>query len=225
MGAERAVRIERWGRVGAHAGWADVFDAWERVQRDYWTHVPDDIGWWSSERANVSLLGHAIWKARGFSLQEYVDEKGVGADRFNGRPDMYALIKRRHYIIEAKQCWPRLRGHFVSTIRSSFELAAAAARLNGNKDGCRTAVTFASYVVPGSQLRNYEGLVRAVRASALDVRDHAPAGFRVDLFPHGIWRSSNRTKGVFHVQHHAGWPRDMPNRYYVGVSLLVGFLD
>jgi hypothetical protein len=199
-----------------------VFDAWGNVQRDYWTHVPDDIGWWSSERANVSLLGHAIWQSRGFSLQEYGDDKRVGTQRFRGHPDMYAMIKRRHYVIEAMQCWPRPRGDWRTAILTSFQRAARAAKQNDPINGCRTAMTFASYVIPSSQLAEHEALVRSVRHARLNLGDIAPAGFRVDLFPHGVWKSSKR---VFHVGRHAGWPRDMPNRFYVGVSVLVGFLD
>jgi hypothetical protein len=218
-----ALQVTPWGRSDLHSCWKRIFSEWEGVQFDYWSNVPEDIGWWSSERANVSLLAHAIWRAKGYSLQEYGDEKGLGAKRFRGRPDMYAFIRpRRHYMIEAKQCWPRPRGDWQAAIETSFGHAVEAAELNGAKHGCRMALTFASYVVPGNHIDAVDDLVAAVRRQSLRQHVRTKSGFRVDLFPHGRWRSA---KGTFDLRRHAAWSTAGRKRYYVGVTLLAGFLD
>jgi hypothetical protein len=219
-----ALQVTKWGRDQSHSCWKHVFSEWGRVQHDYWSNVPEDIGWWSSERANVSLLAHAVWRARGYSLQEYGDVKGSGTNQYRGRPDMYAyFLRSRHYMIEAKQCWPRLRGDWQAAIEASFDHAVHAAAENGAKHGCRVALTFASYVVPGNHIDAVDDLVAEVRRQPLRQHPRTKAGFRVDLFPHGKWNSAR--KGRFDVRRHTEWSAAGGKRYYVGVTLLAGFLD
>lgn len=217
------MQVTSWGANGPHSCWKRVFAEWERVQLEYWSNVPDDIGWWSSERANVSLLAHAIWRARGYPLQEYGDEKGRGANKYRGRPDMYAFLRPRHYMIEAKQCWPRPRGDWQKAVEASFRHAVKAAGENGAKHGSRVALTFASHVVPGNHIDAVDDLVSEVRRQPLRHHPRTRSGFRVDLFPHGHWNSAR--KGRFDVERHAAWSTAGGKRYYVGVTLLAGFLD
>jgi hypothetical protein len=218
-----ALQIRSWGHTRTHSCWRRVFKEWGQVQLDYWGNVPDDIGWWSSERANVSLLAHAIWRANGYSLQEYGDEKGRGVNRYRGRPDMYAFLRPHHYMIEAKQCWPRPRGKWQFKIKSSFAQAVKAADDNDRDDGCRAALTFASYIVPENHIHSAGDLVAAVLRQPLQPHKKTKSGFRVDLFPHGHWKSAR--KGRFDIRKHAEWSADGGKRYYVGVTLFAGFLD
>lgn len=199
-----------------------MFAEWGQVQLDYWSNVPKDIGWWSSERANVSLLAHAIWRAKGYSLQEYSDEKGTGVNRYRGRPDMYAYLKPNHYMIEAKQCWPSPRGDWQSKVTSSFDQAVGDADKNDPDDGCRAALTFASYIVPETHVGSADKLVAAIQREKLKPHKKTRSGFRVDLFPHGHWESA---KGRFDVRTHTEWSEGGSKRYYVGVTVLAGFLD
>jgi len=58
-------------------------------------------------------------------------------------------------------------------------------------------MTFASYVIPASQLGVARDKTAEILKDPLAITEKPPAGFRADLFPDGKWRGR---KGVFDLR-------------------------
>jgi len=65
----------------------------------------EDVPWWYSERSSLGLFGLAAWESGGVPLEEYSTKKGKRRGHWTGRGDLLISIKKRNYIIEAKQIW------------------------------------------------------------------------------------------------------------------------
>ena len=83
-----------------------AFKQWFSVMEKYckvgsW----DDVPWWYNERPLLSLFAAAVWNSGGIALEEYSISKSHKKERWSGRGDLYVKIKRKQYVIEAKQVW------------------------------------------------------------------------------------------------------------------------
>jgi hypothetical protein len=209
--------VEQWGQTRRHRGWHDALVAWAEVQRLYWERT-QDIGWWSSERASVSLLSNAIWRCEDAALQEYGDKKQTGAgELYSGRPDLYAVIQGQAYIAEAKQCYPLLVGSKNSgaLIETYLDKALKAARANQSPHGeSRVALAFASHCC--SYGKDASGAIESIRTRGLPfVQKLVPAGFAAHLLPVGRWPNFGIKDTLW----------EPSRRFYPGCSLIVGFLE
>src|SRR5438445_755881 len=77
------------------------------------THVANewsgiDAPWWYNERASLSVLAGAIWRAGGIAFEEYSEEKmyvhrhETGHKSYLGRCDLFFEIGSKEFIAEAK---------------------------------------------------------------------------------------------------------------------------
>jgi hypothetical protein len=75
-----------------------------------------DALWWYNERVSIGGFAGAVWKRGGIVLEEYSTEKfgnnGASTKTIKkaiGRGDMDFLLGNKHFTIEAKQCWSRMK--------------------------------------------------------------------------------------------------------------------
>ena len=64
-----------------------------------------DAPYWYNERATLSTLAAAVWKLGGIALEEYKAKKMTKREEWKGRVDLWFQLKRKMYVIEAKQHW------------------------------------------------------------------------------------------------------------------------
>jgi hypothetical protein len=83
--------LERWIDVNK-----DIASRWD------WTDCP----WWCNEQASVSTFAGAIWRAGGYALEDYSEEKTYRRSHYQGRCDLYFMLRAEDFVLEAKQCWP-----------------------------------------------------------------------------------------------------------------------
>ncbi len=98
-----------------------------------------------------------MWRVGGVVLEEYSTEKATRSrsghrarTRAFGRGDMAFRLGRRDYVIEAKQCWPRLgRPGALTLVRESLVAALGDVRRAYAEPGTRRlAVVFAAPRTP-----------------------------------------------------------------------------
>jgi hypothetical protein len=79
------------------------------MQRNLLKKITCDCLYWYNERANVGSLAAAIWKQKGFALEEYNSVKGFKNEKRDGRIDLFFSYKtpnkRIDCILEAKMLW------------------------------------------------------------------------------------------------------------------------
>ena len=142
-----------------------------------------DVPWWYNERASLSTLAGAVWRAGGIAFEEFSAEKLVHTARgkhrmnYSGRCDMFFEFGSREFNIEAKFGYsggtniggdprPRITGILD-------EARKAAGRLPVAKEQTRLAVAFITPYFT-HKFRNHEGLMicrwiektQAIRCSA-----------------------------------------------------------
>ena len=98
----RALRpiLERWLYLNASIG-------------SHWARYYDDCPWWYNERATLSFLAGAVWRAGGWAFEEFTAGKQAATTRSKpsvrtGRCDINFGVGDSEYVGEAKQCWPLL---------------------------------------------------------------------------------------------------------------------
>jgi hypothetical protein len=132
----------------------DVLWEWVALQERFarlenWKDVP----WWYNERASLSGFAGAVWRAGGLVLEEYITEKrdiSSAKDRkFQsvGRSDMYLVVSRSWFIVEAKQCWTRLQDEEPAE-EVHLALRAAEAEVGRAKTYGRERRLAAAFVAP-----------------------------------------------------------------------------
>ncbi len=68
-----------------------------------------DVPWWYNERANLSVLAGAIWRAGGLVFEEFLEEKrkitktGKLSMHYRGRVDLYFCFSGYQFIAESKR--------------------------------------------------------------------------------------------------------------------------
>jgi hypothetical protein len=107
-------------------GTTEIADQWKKCR---------DVPWWYNERAALSVLAGAIWRAGGFSFEEYSDQKrriGKRTRRFRalypGRVDLYFSWAGFDFIGEAKDTWSgfsQKNGHPAPRMTKCLKLACA----------------------------------------------------------------------------------------------------
>lgn len=94
------------GRKGM-SHWACVLEEWVLAIERY-TRIMggEDAPYYYNERANVSVLAGAAWKAGWVALEEFQSEKGYrNKAKTNGRTDLYFANDTSEEIVEAKFKW------------------------------------------------------------------------------------------------------------------------
>lgn len=129
---------------------------WEWValtERTVRSWAPDDVPWWYNERASLSVLAGAVWRAGGTAFEEYADKKSTpGRASRAGRVDLHMGLGARNFILEAKQTWSGAgRGNPATRIRRVLERAVADVRRAPSDGDKRLAAVFAVPEIPASQ--------------------------------------------------------------------------
>jgi hypothetical protein len=137
----------------------DLLWEWIAVQeRSIRLWEQKDALWWYGERTSLGGFAGAVWRSGGFVLEEYSTEKmrELGKARLaTGRADMDFAISGMKFMIEAKQCWPRLRakGSLMHRVKKAFDEATDDARHVPHRPSyMKLAVVFAA---PGSNQIDY----------------------------------------------------------------------
>lgn len=94
------------GRKGL-SHWACVLEEWMlSIERYTRIMCGEDAPYYYNERANVSVLAGAAWKAGWVALEEFQSEKGYrNRAKTNGRTDLYFANKTSEELVEAKFQW------------------------------------------------------------------------------------------------------------------------
>jgi len=86
----------------------------------------NDAPWCNTERSSLSVFAGSVWRANGFSFEEYSDEKRrflrkswKSSKPYSGRVDLYFNFSGKEFIVEVKQVWS---GYTVSRVNPCFRL-------------------------------------------------------------------------------------------------------
>jgi hypothetical protein len=83
--------------------WRTIMAEWQHVHRTYYLKSHYDKAWCFNERASVSMLSAAVWKAGGIAIEEYVTRKQHENETKPGRVDLWFKIgKNFAAVVEAK---------------------------------------------------------------------------------------------------------------------------
>jgi len=94
------------GRKGM-SHWPCIMEEWMLAIERY-TRIMnvDDAPYYYNERANVSVLAGAAWKAGWVALEEFQSEKGYkNKAKTNGRTDLFFANETAEELLEAKFKW------------------------------------------------------------------------------------------------------------------------
>lgn len=129
-----------------------VLHAWFEVMEKYLEGFDyTDCQWWYNERATLSSLAAAVWRAGGIALEEYCTEKGKKGDSWSGRCDLYFSLKTQGFACEAKQIWcavGRQAQPSLGKIKDALSTACSDARDLGKNEGRRLGICFAIPYLP-----------------------------------------------------------------------------
>jgi len=138
-----------------------VLQAWiDSVQQYVKLFEGYDLPYWYNERANVSVLAGAAWKAGFVALEEYQTKKTSQSNKepmavespkdkkgqqnyFQGRNDLYIGNQSHEWVIEAKVAYPDLSNaalrdpHLANQMESAIKCACEL-----NEDGMHLAALF-----------------------------------------------------------------------------------
>lgn len=127
---------------GILEGWVECIEKYI----DVWDG--DDLPYWYNERANVSILCGAAWRADVTAIEEYQSKKNDKGEDRNGRNDLYLADGKEIYIgIEAKVCYPDI--HKNETMKIDDALGAAIRDASKLKEQGRKVA--AVFIVPFSK--------------------------------------------------------------------------
>lgn len=137
-----------------------VIEEWTEMVLEFSDQRPDDVCWWYTERATLSILAGAAWRTKNWlALEEYSTSKTIVSDKEDatvrriksGRCDLYLKNGAVSFAFEAKQVWqPIVTGRAKAKpnpyiAHGMDDAFADAAQLDKDEAGARVALTF---VVP-----------------------------------------------------------------------------
>lgn len=142
-------------RGGKLKHWGKMIAEWHQVIEDYGRLVSDDAPYWYNERANISILSGAAWRAGKLALEEFGHEKSdkqgnSQGDSWKGRCDLWLIERHEEELVEAKFRWVSLRsGSFTSLVKTSLSIAVKDAHNSKQVRGARSVgVTFIPVYIP-----------------------------------------------------------------------------
>ncbi|WP_262927217.1 hypothetical protein [Phytohalomonas tamaricis] len=166
------MREEKMSRVAdlIHINAAEDYSSLEPLLRS-WTeavmsyckmHDFVDNCWWYNERASLSVLAGAAWRAKGWlALEEFSTGKrgerveGVDSGSIrNGRCDLYITNQDESFAFEAKQAWQPIGNKTTGDLDVNRALAKAwqdVGELHNYEADTRIAATFIVPSIPISQ--------------------------------------------------------------------------
>jgi len=163
------IAYRRGIRIGRLRSLEPVLKEYQRVivsLGSRWAVESEDVPWWYNERASLSILAGAIWRAHGWAFEEFSTLKSSRdaaqvRGESSGRCDINFAFRGHEYAGEAKQCWPKLQDGKRAFGEVKLSLQAAL------KDGQRIppwgipilAIVFVSPRIPRGDVRHTERAV------------------------------------------------------------------
>ena len=94
------------GRKGL-SNWSSLLEEWLLAIERYCRLMDgEDAPYYYNERANISVLSGAAWRAGWVSLEEFQQEKGYSNQKKkNGRADLWLASEKDSELVEAKYKW------------------------------------------------------------------------------------------------------------------------
>ena len=183
-------------RVGTWAGQLrslrPVLESWTRLvvrSADAWARGTEpDCPWWYRERPLVGYLAAAAFMTGGTALEEYSDNKGVGADdSYTGRRDLFLGTSSVEYLVEAKFAWSRaalsksvVRARLKAKMAKAVEDALSIRSVSEK----RLAVVFAAPFIKESDPETMVGVLAEWRR----IVDQFPSHAQAWAFPKSGWQ-------------------------------------
>jgi hypothetical protein len=130
-----------------------------------------DCPWWCNERASVSTLAAAIWRAGGRALEEFYDEKMYRRAKYQGRCDLYFEFQGYEFIAETKQVWlpvGRRSDLWDTTLEKSIATACKDVRHTQEQGWTRLGIVFAAPYFPKSDSDYATELLKKWQSRILD---------------------------------------------------------
>lgn len=112
-----------------------ILEKWHEIYVSFSEKFPNDGLHWCNERASISTLAGAAWKAGEFCLEEYSITKVKSKERRLGRADLWFTCESNEYYIEAKQVWVSLSKKARSSIQKIKDALKSAKKDAGRVRG------------------------------------------------------------------------------------------
>jgi hypothetical protein len=130
----------------AFKSWEKPLSAWFSLLDEYaGIYTNEDAAYWYNERATLSSFVGALWRTGAVALEEYRCSRHFGGQPVAGRADLWFLLDRREYVVEAKQSWPPRPRTLLARAEVLFD--SATAQLHADLDGGSSRVALL-FVVP-----------------------------------------------------------------------------
>lgn len=161
MDSLRGYKIK--GRKGM-SHWACVLEEWMLAIERY-TRIMggEDAPYYYNERANISVLAGAAWKAGWVALEEFQSEKGYrNRAKTNGRTDLYFANETSEELIEAKFQWICMgSGKLAEMVKEQMNLAVSDAKKSraNSKDVRSIGVGFFPVYKKNTRIDNVDELI------------------------------------------------------------------
>ncbi len=183
---DSALHVRAWGEERALAAisktWAQIFKTWHEAIVGYCAHA-DDCALWYRQRPQVSFLSGAIWRAGGYSLQEFSQTKGRGHSH---RTDVFAWIDGAgDFVAEAEFGWLELESKSLGK-ELRKHIRAAGKHLKKTGDGLvhqpdyLAALVFRTWTIKVDSTPKVEKAIKKLRKYDKPVGDFDVL-FRADL--------------------------------------------
>jgi hypothetical protein len=158
---------------------------WTRCVSRYCAVSENDAPYWYNERASLSTLAAAAWKAGGVAVEEYATFKGKKKAGPPDRVDLWFRYRRRRFVVEAKIAWVNLgEGRPIANAVESVRRRLGEALEDVQrcpKDGTFLGVTFVAPSIPNN--RKDSRRVAALVGPFLDELRKLDYGFMAWVFP------------------------------------------
>ena len=159
--------------------------------------------WWCNERASVSALAAAVWKAGGKALEEFCDEKIYRRSKYQGRCDLYFEFRGHEFIAETKHIWLAAgrRSHPPTSVLKKAQGEAWKDVHYVTETGTKLSIVFAVPYFPESDRAHVNRLLKEWQAQLFEISCHSLA-----------WVFPAQTR-------HLQWKND--SHYYPGVAAIL----
>jgi len=162
-----------------------------------------DCPWWCNERASVSTLAAAVWKAGGKALEEFCDEKIYRRGKYQGRCDLYFEFRGHHFVAESKQVWLPVgrRSHPQLPVLKNAQVEASKDVHYVTETDTKLSIVFAVPYFPKSDRTHVNRLLSEWQAQVLEIPCHSLA-----------WVFPEKTR-------YLRWEND--SHYYPGIAVIL----
>ena len=138
-------RTERYRRH-----FSPILNKWAKsIIRYTKEYDPNDALYWYNERATLSTLAGAIWRSNFYAFEEFSSKKSSRLrEKWVGRTDLWAAMRKTEYAIEAKQAWVALSSRAKKNVDRVWKSLRAACRDAVNSRSPQQKALGVTFAVP-----------------------------------------------------------------------------